>query len=57
MIENGPGADIIDVLVDGKEVDASGGIPLSGRGKTCRIHAILGTRPVETRAAASGAGT
>ncbi len=57
MIENGPGADIIDVLVDGKEVDPVDGILLSGRGKTCRIHAILGKKPVETRAAASGAGT
>jgi cyclic beta-1,2-glucan synthetase len=57
MIENGPGSDIIDVLVDGKEVDAAVGILLTGRDKNCRIHAILGTRPVETRAAASGGGT
>jgi len=57
MVENGPGADLIDVLVDGNEVDPSDGIPLTGRGKTCRIHAILGIRPVETRVAASGAGT
>jgi len=57
MVENGPGADLIDVLVDGQEVDFSDGIALSGRGKTCRIRAILGTRPAQTRAAASGAGT
>jgi len=57
MVENGPGTDLIDVLVDGNEIDATDGIPLTGRGKTCRIRAILGTRPVQARAAASGAGT
>jgi cyclic beta-1,2-glucan synthetase len=57
MVENGPGADLIDVLVDGNEVDTSNGILLSGRGKTCRIHAILGVRPDQAHAAASGAGT
>jgi cyclic beta-1,2-glucan synthetase len=57
MVENGPGADLIDVLVDGNEVDTSNGILLSGRGKTCRIHAILGVRSDQAHAAASGAGT